>query len=107
MKVLLDECIPRKFKYRLPGHDCRTVPEAGWSGTKNGDVLWRADRSGFEVFLTLDKGIPFEQNLAGLRIAVIVIRTGSNRPADLLTHAPACLLVPESVQPGQVTLVGS
>jgi hypothetical protein len=69
MKVLLDECIPRKFKNSLLGHDCRTVPEIGYAGTKNGALLSVAESKGFDVFLTIDKGLEYEQNLAGRNIA--------------------------------------
>jgi hypothetical protein len=51
MKVLLDECLPRKLKNHLLGHDCSTVPEAGWAGKKNGELLSLAEKSGIEVFL--------------------------------------------------------
>lgn len=54
MKVLLDECVPRKFKDSLTGHECRTVPEAGWAGKKNGELLSLAEQADFEVFLTVD-----------------------------------------------------
>src|SRR6266568_3707758 len=57
MIVLLDECIPRKLKYSLPDHDCRTMPESGFAGKKNGALLGLAESSGFEIFVTMDKGI--------------------------------------------------
>src|SRR5277367_938988 len=69
MKVLLDECVPRRFKRSLVGHDCQTVPEAGFAGKKNGELRSLAEASGFEVFLTVDHGIPYQQNLGGRRIA--------------------------------------
>jgi len=65
MKVLLDECIPRKFKHSLPDHRCSTVPEAGLAGKKNGALLGLAEGAGFEIFVTMDKGLEYEQNLAG------------------------------------------
>jgi hypothetical protein len=52
MRVLLDECVPRKFKYSLLDHDCHTVPEAGLAGKKNGILLGLAEAAGFEIFLT-------------------------------------------------------
>ncbi len=60
MRILLDECIPRKLKFGLSGHTCKTVPEAGFAGSKNGVLLSLAENAGFEVFLTMDKGIQFE-----------------------------------------------
>jgi hypothetical protein len=70
MKLLLDECLPRKFKNHLPGHECYTVPEIGWAGKKNGELLLLAEKSGFEIFLTLDQGMEYEQNLMGREIGV-------------------------------------
>jgi hypothetical protein len=84
MKVLLDECVFRKFKNSLTGHDCRTVPEEGWAGKQNGELLAIAESSGFQVFLTLDRGLEYQQNLQGRNIAILLIRVQSNRLADLL-----------------------
>jgi hypothetical protein len=75
VNVLLDECIPRKFKASLGVHDCTTVPEAGLAG---------------QVFLAMDKGLQYQQNLAGRRISVVVTGAVSNRLSDLLPFAEAC-----------------
>jgi hypothetical protein len=106
MKVLLDECHPRKLKNGLPDHACRTVPEAGLAGKKNGALLSLAEGEGFEVFVTMDKGVEYEQNLAGRKIAIIILRAKSNRLTDLLPHVPDCLSIMRSIQPGQVIRVG-
>jgi hypothetical protein len=63
MKVLLEECIPRKLKGAFSEHDCVTAAEAGLAGKKNGVLLSLAESAGFDVFLTLDKGIQFQQNM--------------------------------------------
>jgi hypothetical protein len=84
MKILIDECIPRKFKRNLSGHDCLTVPEAALAGTENGQLLSLADERGFEVFLTIDRGFEYEQNLSSRSIAVMIVRAKSNRMSDLL-----------------------
>ena len=105
MRILLDECIPRAFKHSFAGHDCSTVPEAGLAGYKNGELLALAERKGFQIFLTLDKGIRYQQNLAGHGMAIILIRARSNRLADLLPHADACNARLD-VPPGQVAVVG-
>jgi predicted nuclease of predicted toxin-antitoxin system len=76
MRLLLDECIPRKFKFSLKPHDCQTVPEAGLSGKQNGELLDLAEGK-FEVFVTLDKGLQFQQNLTGRSIAILLIRAKS------------------------------
>jgi len=98
MKLLLDECVPRKFRNLLPAHDCRTVPEEGFAGKKNGELLSLAEKSGFEVFVTLDRGIEYQQNLQGRIIAVVLIRANSSRLVDLLPTVPNCCepLVPSS-----------
>ena len=106
MKVLLDECIPRKLKDALPGHGCHTVPEVGLAGQKNGALLSLAEAAGFEVFLTIDRGLQYQENLAGRGIAILIVRARSNRLQDLLPHIEACLSVMSSIQAGQVIRVG-
>jgi len=78
MKLLLDECVPRKLKNNLIGHECQTVPEAGLAGKKNGELLSLAQAAGFEVFVTIDRGIEYEQNLVRRDIAVIMVRAKSS-----------------------------
>jgi Domain of unknown function (DUF5615) len=106
MKILIDECIPRKFKRSLLGHDCLTVPEAGLAGTENGQLLSLAEERRFEVFVTIDIGFEFEQNLSGMSVAVIIIRAESNRIRDLLPHVPACLAALRSIKPGELVRIG-
>jgi hypothetical protein len=105
MKVLLDECIPRKLKSAFAGHDCTTVPEAGLAGRKNGVLLSLAENAGFDVFLTMDRGLQYRQNLAGRRISIVIIRSRSNRLYDLLPLAEACLAAMGSIHPGEVVRV--
>jgi hypothetical protein len=107
MKILIDECVPRKFKTSLPGHDCETAPEAGLAGLENGKLLLAAENLGFEVLLTIDGGIEYQQNLTGRRIAVLSIRARSNRLSDLLPLAPECLGALRSIKPGQLITVGN
>ena len=106
MKILLDECIPRKFRNSLSGHDCRTVPEEGLAGKKNGELLSIAEKSGFQVLLTLDRGLEYEQNLQSRKVAVILVRTKSNGLRDMLPHVPRILEVLHSIQPGRLVKVG-
>ena len=101
MRVLIDECIPRKFKTHLVGNECRTVPEAGFAGKQNGELLELA-RGQFDVLVTLDKGIQYQQNLTEGSMAVLILRVESNRLEDVAIHAPACLKALESIQPGLV-----
>lgn len=106
MKILLDECIPRKLKPSFVAHDCQTVPEAGLEGKKNGELLSIAEGKGFEVFLTLDKGIEFQQNLSGHRTAVIILKAKSNRVADLIPLVQDCITKLRSMRPGQILTIG-
>ena len=104
MRVLIDECIPRKFKSCLRPHDCQTVPEAGLAGKKNGELIGLAEGR-FDVLVTLDKGLQFQQNLEDRQIGIVLIRSKSNRMADLQQHTQACLAAIESIQPGQLLLI--
>lgn len=106
MRILLDECVPRKLKNSIAEHDCRTVPEAGLAGEKNGELLALAERLGFEVFVTMDKGVEYEQNLSERKIAIIILRARSNRLIDLLRYVPACLEHLRVIKPGQLVRVG-
>lgn len=88
MKVIIDECLPRPLKSLLAGHDYRTVKEMGWDGVKNGELLLLADKS-FEVFVTGDKNLRYQQNLAARQIAIILLPT---------THWPTIRLHVTEVQ---------
>lgn len=77
MRVLLDECVPKKLRQELPDHDVRTVVEMGWGGITNGAFLERT-AGHFDVFLTVDKNLKDQQNLALLPIAIIVVIARSN-----------------------------
>lgn len=106
MKILLDECIPRKLKNEFHDHECHTVPEAGFAGKKNGALLALAEHAGFQLFITMDKGLQYQQNLTGRHIAILEIRAGSNRLADILPHVAACRSIINSIQPGRLARVG-
>ena len=90
MRILLDENLPRKLTGHLIAHECRTVVECAWSGKKNGELLAEADPL-FDLLLTLDKNLPYQQDLTTKRIAVLIVRARSNRIQDLLPILPECL----------------
>ena len=104
MKILLDECVPRGLRRHLPGHEIKTVPEMGWGGIKNGKLLALAQES-FEVFLTVDQNLSFQQNLPQFRIAVLVVPARSNDINDILPFVPAILAALPTVKAGQATTV--
>ena len=106
MRILLDECLPRRLQGSLASHDCRCVPAAGWAGVKNGELLALAENAGFQVLLMIDRGIEYQQNLAAGRISVVLIRSPSNRLADLQPLVPEILRVLVSLEPGQLVKVG-
>ena len=105
MRVLIDECIDERFRNYLLGHDCQTARYAGLAGLSNGELLAAAETARFDVFLTTDQGIEYQQNVTGRNIAIIIFRTKSNRLRDLLPHVPACLAHIESIQPGQIVRI--
>ncbi len=104
MRVLLDECLPRGLKKYLQVHDVVTVPEAGWAGKKNGDLL-RSASGTTEVFVTVDKNLVHQQYVSGLPFGVVVLKVGSNRLAALVPLVPAMLAAIVSVKPGQSLFV--
>ena len=107
MKLLLDECVPRGLCVSLSGDEypCVTVPDAGFAGKTNGELLAVAEAS-FDVFITLDKGFVYQQNLIGRKIAILLIRARSTRLADLLPHVDACRRVLATIKAGEIVQVG-
>ena len=106
MRVLLDECVDRRLAADIQGHDVKTVPEAGWAALKNGDLLSRA-RLEFDVFVTTDRNLPFQQDLSRFSIAIIVLRARSNRVIDLRRLVPELLAGLPVARRGAVTWVAA
>jgi predicted nuclease of predicted toxin-antitoxin system len=105
MRVLLDECLPRKLTQDLSEHQVRTVQDEGGAGLKNGALL-QAAAGRFDVLLTVDRNISFQQNLQGLHIAVIAMTAMSNRLGDLRPIMPQVRRALSAIRPGQVIRVG-
>jgi predicted nuclease of predicted toxin-antitoxin system len=106
MKILLDECLPLDFRHSFPDHEAHTAEWAGLKGKTNGELLREAELAGYEVLLTVDQGIPHQQNRAGRKLSVIPIRSRTNQLEDLLPLVEAILTVLESIAPGQIVPVG-
>jgi predicted nuclease of predicted toxin-antitoxin system len=106
MKILLDECIDRKLAREFPDYEVKTVPQMGWAGIKNGQLLALAEAE-FDIFITVDRNLSFQQNLPQFDIAVIVLQAQSNRLADLQPLAPEVLAVLTTVVKGQATVVSA
>ncbi|TAM43496.1 MAG: hypothetical protein EPN55_13630 [Gammaproteobacteria bacterium] len=77
MRVLLDQGVPVPLRKYLSGHQVATTFELGWSKLKNGDLLQKAEEDGFSVLVTTDQNLRYQQNLAGRKIAIIVLATTS------------------------------
>ena len=105
MRVLLDECLPRRLKRDLVGHDIRTVPEVGWASRRNGELLRLATDAGFEAFVTVDRKLQHQQNLSEFNIAVLVLVANSNTLADLQPLMKIVLDMLPTARKGEATVV--
>ena len=106
MRVLLDECIPRRLKRELLGHTVMTVPESGWAGVKNGALLKLAEAS-FDVFVTVDRAMRYQQNLNSHSIAVVMLVVRQNKLEAFQPLLPKLLETLDSLKPGDLTYIGS
>jgi len=105
LKIFVDECIDWRLAREIVGHEVKTAHEMGRTSLKNGELLTRASKQ-FDVFLTVDRNLSFQQNLPTFDIAVVVLRSSSNRLVDLqrlVADLPASLA---TVKLGAVTYVG-
>ena len=106
MRVLLDEDLPRRLGNYLAGYAPETVPRAGWAGVKNGRLLALA-ATRFDVFLTMDQNLEFQQNLTTLPIAVLVLDAISNRIEHLQPLIPDLLAALENLTSKTLRHVGN
>ena len=104
MRLLLDESVPSRLRRSLTDHSVRTVVESGWSGVKNGKLLALAATE-FDAFITVDKNLPFQQNLATLPIALVVLDALSNELPALQPLVPALLRELSVLKPRSYVLV--
>ena len=106
MKVLLDECLPRRLKNELPGHHVATVPEMGWAGTKNG-VLLRLAEADFEVFVTADQNVAYQQNLRSTVLGIVILVAPNNRLETLRPLMAQVAQVLPTIKPGDLVHIPS
>ncbi len=102
MKVLLDECVPRKLGRELTGHEAITIAAMGWRGVKNGELLRRMSAEGFGAMLTADKNLPYQQNASKLPFAIIVLDAYNNSLVSLRPCIPSALRALAVAKPGEV-----
>ncbi|HEU4885534.1 MAG TPA: DUF5615 family PIN-like protein [Longimicrobium sp.] len=104
-RVLLDENLPRQLAAELPDHDVSTVAEQGWRGVLNGELLRRAESAGFEVFVTGDRNLEYQQTLVGRGFGVVVIFPRRLKMEYLVPLVPTLRMAVASVEPGHVVHV--
>jgi len=98
MKILLDECVPWPMHRLLAGHECRTAQQCGWGGVKNGELL-RLTENEFNLFITSDQNLRYQQNLAGRKISILELSTNKLRRIE--AAAETLRLAVEAIKPGE------
>lgn len=104
MRLLLDECTPRRLRRDFTGHTVSTVEEAGLKGFKNGQPL-RAAAGNFDELVTVDQNLPYQQNISSFSISVLILVAGSNRYQDLKSLMPQALESLSEIKPGEIVRV--
>jgi len=92
MKILLDECLPKRLKYLLPGFDVTTTEEIGWASLENGDLIKAAIGEHFDIMLTVDKKLEYQQNIKNYDITIVVFDVRRNK-IDFISP-----LIPELIE---------
>ena len=105
MRLLLDECVDERLRHSFPEHECQTARFAGLTGLSNGQLLDAAEAAGHEVLITVDQGIPDQQNMAGRKLAILILCAPTNRLRDLEEIIPAALSALEAVHPGAIVRI--
>jgi PIN like domain len=105
VRLLLDECVPRHLRRELSGHEVQTVPEMGWAAKENGELLQLAAEF-FDVFITVDQRLSYQQDVARFSIAVVVLVSRRNKIDFLLPLMPELRRMLAEVQPGKVYRIG-
>lgn len=104
MKVLLDECLPKKLKRDVAAGFVQTFPEAGWASKKNGEPL-RLAEVGFDALLTNDRNLEHQQNLKQFDLAIVVLVAPTNDIADLKPLMSAVNEALKTIKPGEIVYV--
>jgi hypothetical protein len=105
VRILLDEQVPRRLARHLTGHQVRTVQQCGWAGLRNGALLARAVGNGFDIFITGDRNLEYQQNISALSLSVLVLAGRSNRFRDVLELLPSLMRAIQEARPGSVIRV--
>ena len=105
MRILIDECLNWRLGRALAPHYCASVSKIGWSGIKNGRLLALAVENGYDVFLTGDRNLTFQQNTGAIGIAVVVLKAPGTQLHRTLPLMPKVLAILPGLQPGDVVTV--
>lgn len=105
MKLLLDECLPKRLKEELKAYEVKTVPEMGWAGKKNGELIQLAAKQ-FDVFITADQNITYQQNLRHSEIGIVTLKVVNTRFDTLQTLLPQLKQALATISPGELIEVG-
>jgi len=105
MKLLLDECLPRKIRREFIGHEVFTIEEAGFKGLKNGKLIQSAVEAGFEVLISVDRNVEHQQNKANLSLAILILSAKANRVESLLPLMTEALKVLEEIKTGEIITI--
>jgi predicted nuclease of predicted toxin-antitoxin system len=104
MKVLLDECLPKKLKREVEADEVKTVPEAGWASKKNGELL-RLAQMDFDILLTNDQNLEHQQVLKKFDLAFVVLVAPTNDIEDLKPLMPAANEAMRTIKPGEIQYI--
>ena len=105
MKLLLDECVDQRLAKDISGHETNSVHRRGWNGSKNGELLTLA-ASEFDVLVTTDRNLAFQQNIHQFEISIVVLEARSNRLAELQQLVPELLKAVPFLKPGEIRRIG-
>jgi predicted nuclease of predicted toxin-antitoxin system len=100
-RVLLDENLPQKLRHLLRGHSVLTTAYQGWAGMSNGVLLAAAEKAGFDVLVTADQGLNYQQNLVGFKLALVVV--SSNKQSLVIEGALRISIAIDEAKPGNFT----
>ncbi len=101
LRILLDNCIPADLAPHIRGHDVSTAIDMDWAMLEDGALL-DAMAGKFDVLLTVDRSLRYQQSLADRPVAVVVLRAKINRVGELARLVPALLRVLKNIEPGEV-----
>lgn len=105
MKILLDECVTKKLRKFLAGHEVFTVTDMKWNGFRNGNLMSRASDEKFDLVITIDKNLQFQQNIKNKNVAVVVFDSPSSKIEQLQKFIPAFNQQLETFQKSKVYII--